>query len=413
MDITEAWNIARDKKGGSSAIGVIAENVLNQTRSDPGAFIRQLYFPEFNPPAAMPTGYQGITVPVQLEDTFSIDPTPDGNFALYFDPEAISPRPGVNSACLGVWGEGGYVTEDMWVSAASAKAGQTSKGASMCDFIKTSDRICEIHEKYRLTGAVVLVEYMGPIDEHSGYIACALVSNARKAFPYTLKKIQEGEYVQEVHPIEGVRGLWLPKRFSDDDFKFPGGMPAYPSMAQAISAIAAAGYDVSTGKFVGSVKTLSNTHTLESGLQEAAAMFDHGPEAMELFWHDPQKSCILMFGTGLPTTRGSKFKGRIIRNFECVPKQEYVNYTGGGFPPNNIKAAEMFAALVAQMPEFGTMPLHMAGNFQNVFERKLDRITQGIQSMRAIGNTIVSATGATYRRGLTTYDGLLQFIDRL
>lgn len=386
------------KPGGYGVMGVVSRALQNVRDKLDGDFIAQRILPEFYPAAPLPVATMLPSVCFKLSDYFMIDPDPNGNFALYFDPTATRPRSvetglsdqGVVPEMLGVWNTD--VSETGWGD------------FDHVSWISLPERIADYYDQYRLTGAVISLEYTGTIQEHSGYIVAGYFPLFKTSY-CNLNTLRKAEFVQEVHPMEGIRCVWFPKDPHDDELKYPGNLGVPGDLQKALT-LMYMGLKNSTGGF----GTAIDKGSLDATGLTVNAVTAPLAEIRKPF-NEFQPEVIMIYGTGLPTTTGNKFRGKIVRNFEGIPRPEAVDYVGAHNHRISPETLDTLAALGERMPELMTMPLEVTATTKAILDGKYSYMNDLLGNMRDYGNTL-TANGASFRRGTGTASDFVNFLSK-
>lgn len=175
------------------------KNVIAQLRqyvetSDEN-FIGQLLFPEFYPPARLPTRFSTPTAAFSVRDHFYVDPNVMGNFSIIFFPKAMGPTGYVFLHRSDVW------TESSWGPSTMVRA----------------DQINEWYDSVRLVAATIKLTYMGSNDEMSGVLVGSIDYGYNTTTP-NVDRVEEANYVQRSKTVEGLRLIWFHKDTKDTEF---------------------------------------------------------------------------------------------------------------------------------------------------------------------------------------------------
>lgn len=381
----ELFQQVSKKPGGYGTLGVVTRALQSLSERYDSKYMQQLWFPDYYPAAPLPGNYMIPTVCFKLTDYFSVDPDPNGNFALIYNPEAtriVNPDTHLTDQSttpfvLGIWNDN--VEEAGWSNVEP-------------NWVSTPERIGDYYDQYRLVGASISLEYTGTIQEHSGYIVAGFMPVYKKAY-CNLNSLRKSQYVQEVHPMEGIRCIWFPKDFTDDTFKYPGNL-------------------ASPGNIDTAIRVLATEATLSAAAQDTliqAGLFGH-IDAMNPFMTN-QSQIIMMFGTGLPTTTGNKFRGKIVRNFEGIPKPEAVDYVGAHNHKTSPETLDAVAFIAERMPELSMLPLEVTSSVKALLDDKYSFLKDAIESMKQYGSTLVT-NGGQYTRGQGSAGQFVKFLSK-
>lgn len=375
------------KPGGYGTLGIVTRAVQTLSERYDTGYMAQLWFPDFYPASPLPGNYMIPTVCFKLTDYFSVDPDPNGNFALYFNPEATRPvsrttrltEYDIVPKMLGIWNTD--VQENGWAD-------------SQVHYLKFTERIGDYYDQYRLTGASIALEYTGTIQEHSGYLVCGLFPTFVPQY-CNLNSLRKSQYVQEVHPMEGIRAIWFPKDVSDDTFKYPGNRSSPALLRQAIL-----GYATADDAFTDPERVANLEYHGITGADQDDGRYDIN-----------QPQVIIIYGTGLPTTTGNKFRGKIVRNFEGIPKPEAVDYVGAHNHKTNPETLDAVAFIAERLPELAMLPLEVTGQVRTLLDDKYSFLRDAVDSMKQYGTTLTTS-GGQYVRGQSTGSQFVNFLNR-
>lgn len=388
------------RPGGYSTLGIVTramEALSNRYDTD---YMKQLFFPDFYPASPMPGNSMIPTVCFKLTDYFSVDPDPTGSFALRFSPEEtriVHRDTGLTLATdvprvLGIWNT--QVPEVGWQN-------------EHIDYYTFPEQIGDFYDQYRLVGASISLEYTGTIQEHSGYLVGGFFPVYKQEY-MNLNSLRKAQYVQEVHPMEGMRCIWFPKDLTDDAFVYPGNRQTPGDVDQALRLLAFAGKrggltDPSKDAYAGTERDI------DEKLMADAGFFD--PDIIATMFRPNQSQVVVIYGTGLPTTTGNKFRGKIVRNFEGIPKPSAVDYVGAHNKKTNPATLDAVAYVAEKIPEMLTLPLSVTSEVRNIFDDKYNYIKELVGSMKDYGGTL-SANGATFQRGQGSANEFVSFLGR-
>lgn len=397
----ELFSQVSKRPGGYSTLGIVTRALDALAARYDTDYMKQIFFPDFYPAAPMPGNSMIPTVCFKLTDYFSIDPSADGSFALLFCPEAtrsidpatILTNPWEIPPVLGIWNDD--VPESGWDSKPP-------------NYNRFPEQIGDYYDQYRLTGASIALEYTGTIQEHSGYLVSGFFPVFKTNY-CNLNSLRKAQYVQEVHPMEGMRCIWFPKDLTDDQFFYPGGRTSPGDADLALRLLGEA------GKVGTSLAYADSNRADQVPVAEVKKSGLFGGEHVDTFFKrtfsQNQYQVCMIYGTGLPTTTGNKFRGKIVRNFEGIPKPSAVDYVGASNHKSNPATLDAVAFVAEKIPEILTLPLSVTSEVKNLFDDKYNYLKELVGSVKEYGGTL-TANGGAFTRGQSNASDFVQFLTR-
>jgi hypothetical protein len=169
-----------------------------------GEYVMSVLFPEYYPAARLPWAFPIPTAVFSQREHFYFDCNPDGNWGLVFIPQH---NDGLNagSPFLEIYTDPAFAASN-W-------------GAVTTTY---SDNIGTYYDKVRLTAAVIVITYLGSLDDSTGVMVGGLDYGYIAGSDKTIDNVEDGYYIQRSSPFEGLRHVWWARDNKDFEFSSPG-----------------------------------------------------------------------------------------------------------------------------------------------------------------------------------------------